>query len=362
MVVNLRSVWGGRRVFLTGHTGFKGSWMSLWLSALGAKVTGYSLTPPTTPSLFELANVADGMDSVIGDIRDLAAMEAAFQRARPEVVIHMAAQPLVRASYGDPLGTYSTNVMGTANLLDVVRRSTGVKAVVAITSDKCYENREQIWGYREHDPMGGHDPYSNSKGCSELVVSAFRDSYFKKAESSVALASVRAGNVIGGGDWAMDRLVPDAVRAFMDGRPLEIRNPGAVRPWQHVLEPLYGYLLLAGLLLGDNGADFAEGWNFGPGSDSNQPVSSIVDAAVASWGDGAAWRQVGDPAGLHEAHFLHLDCTKSKVRLGWTPVYDYRRAVALTVEWFKAYQAGADMRAVTLRQIDAYMSQSGQAL
>jgi CDP-glucose 4,6-dehydratase len=359
VAVTLEEAWQGRRVFLTGHTGFKGSWLSLWLARLGATVTGYALAPPTIPNLFDLADVASAVGSMSGDIRDLAAFEAAFRDARPEIVIHMAAQPLVRASYHDPLGTYSTNVMGTANLLDIVRRSTGVRAVIIVTSDKSYANREQIWGYREFDPMGGHDPYSSSKGCAELVTSAFRDSYFNPArfaEHGVAVASVRAGNVIGGGDWATDRLVADAIRAFLERRSVEIRNPSAIRPWQHVLEPLHGYLCLGAALLGERAADFAQAWNFGPGSDGNQPVAAIVDVLTDCWGDGAAWSQVGDRAGLHEAHHLHLDCTKAKLLLGWQSVYHYRKAVALTVDWFKAFAAGADMRSVTMQQLEGYMA------
>ncbi|WP_145748154.1 CDP-glucose 4,6-dehydratase [Nitrospirillum amazonense] len=353
------TAWRGRRVLLTGHTGFKGSWMSLWLAGLGARVTGFSLAPPTEPNLFSLVGAAADVDSVIGDIRDLPALEAAVARARPEIIIHMAAQSVVRASYTDPLTTYSTNVMGTANLLDVARRCPDVQAILVVTSDKCYENREQIWAYREHDRMGGHDPYSNSKGCAELVVAAFRDSYFRKA--GVAVATARAGNVIGGGDWTADRLVPDAMRAFLARRTLDIRNPIAVRPWQHVLEPLQGYLLLGARLLGDEAGAYAGGWNFGPGHDSNQPVSDVVDALAACWGGGATWRQVGDPADLHEATLLHLDSTKANIKLGWTPVHTYKTAVALTVDWFKAYEAGADLRAITQAQIEAYMNHHPRA-
>ncbi|WP_421697807.1 CDP-glucose 4,6-dehydratase [Ancylobacter sp.] len=350
--MSLDPAWRGRRVLLTGHTGFKGAWLGLWLEQLGAIVTGFALEPPTEPSLFAHLSHARTLDSIIGDIRDLAAVEAAFERAAPEVVIHMAAQSLVRPSYDDPLRTYSTNVMGTANVLDVIRRRGGVRAAVIVTSDKCYENREQIWAYRETDPMGGHDPYSNSKGCAELVTQAFRASYFKAGGTAVATA--RAGNVIGGGDWAVDRLVPDAVRAFGQGRVLAVRNPAALRPWQHVLEPLFGYLILAEALLGPRAADFAQAWNFGPATDSEVPVSSLADELVRRWGEGAAWRVEGDTTGLHEARTLALDCTKARTQLRWQPALDLGEAVALTVDWFKACQAGADMRAFTLAQIDAY--------
>ena len=255
--------WAGKRVFLTGHTGFKGSWLSLWLQTMGAKVTGFALAPPTSPSLFEAARVADGMTSIIGDIRDAAALKDALVAADSEIVLHMAAQPLVRASYDDPVGTYATNVMGTVHLLEAVRAAASVRACVVVTTDKCYENREWAWGYREDEPMGGFDPYSNSKGCSELVTSAYRRSFFQ--HSGIALGSARAGNVIGGGDWAADRLVPDILRAFEQNKPVVIRNPNATRPWQHVLEPLSGYLVLAERLYND-GQAFAEGWNFGPHS------------------------------------------------------------------------------------------------
>ncbi|MBB5753948.1 CDP-glucose 4,6-dehydratase [Prosthecomicrobium pneumaticum] len=344
--------WRDRRVLVTGHTGFKGAWLILWLERLGARVTGFALPPATQPSLFDLVARGGTAESLTGDVRDLAAVEAAFGRAEPELVFHLAAQSLVRPSYADPLGTYATNVMGTAHVLDAARRRGGVRAVIVVTSDKCYENREQIRAYREGDAMGGHDPYSSSKGCAELVVAAYRASYF--ADGSTAVASARAGNVIGGGDWSAERLVPDAIRAFTAGRALELRRPEAVRPWQHVLDPLAGYLRLAELLLGPRGRDFAQAWNFGPAAGGEAPVSVVADALAAHWGEGAAWRSAGDPAGPHEAGLLALDSAKARARLGWKSAFGLDEAVARTVDWFKAYRAGADMRAFTLDQIAAH--------
>jgi len=290
-VENVVKFWSGRRVFLTGHTGFKGGWLALWLGKLGAQVTGYSLEPPTKPSLFELARVAESARSVIADVRDIAKLEQTMAAARPEVVFHLAAQSLVRQSYTDPVGTYATNVVGTANVLDIVRRTRSVKAVVNVTSDKCYENRESASGYRESDRLGGHDPYSNSKACAELVTQAFRDSFFAPGNSTgsrVALASARAGNVIGGGDWATDRLLPDFVRAILEKRPVRIRHPEAVRPWQHVLDPLAGYLRLAERLAVE-GERWAEGWNFGPEESDARNVRWMVERLTQLWGDGASW-------------------------------------------------------------------------
>jgi len=279
--------WKSKKVLITGHTGFKGSWLALWLQNLGANVTGYSLQPPTNPNLFEIAHVADKMNSIIGDVRDLKHLISCFAENRPEIIIHMAAQSLVRTSYDDPVETYSTNVMGTVNVLEAVRHTDSVKVIIIVTSDKCYENKEWLWGYRENEPMGGHDPYSNSKGCAELVTSAYRNSYFH-VKSSVAVASTRAGNVIGGGDWAQDRLIPDIVNAFMEKRPVMIRNPNAIRPWQHVLEPLHGYLMLAERLW-DKGHTFAEGWNFGPNEQDAKPVSYVVERLAQLWGKDASW-------------------------------------------------------------------------
>ena len=347
--------WAGKRVFLTGHTGFKGSWLSLWLQSMGANVTGFALLPPTTPSLFEVAHVADGMQSIMGDVRDLVSLQKAMDDAKPEVVIHMAAQALVRHSYDNPVETYSTNVMGTVHLLEAVRGTPSVKAVVNVTSDKCYENREWVWGYRENEPMGGFDPYSNSKGCAELVTSAYRNSYFhpeKYKEHGVAIATGRAGNVIGGGDWAEDRLIPDVMRAIAQGRPVRIRNPHSTRPWQHVLEPLSGYLLLAQGLF-EQGSAFAEGWNFGPNDDDTRPVSWVLEQLIQSWGDGVSWSH-DEGKHPHESHCLKLDCAKAKSRLGWQPKWHLKTALDKVVDWQKQYVQGADMKAVTLSQINDY--------
>jgi CDP-glucose 4,6-dehydratase len=362
----------GKKVLITGHTGFKGSWLSLWLQSLGAQVVGFALAPPSNPSLFEVANVGAGMTSIIGDIRDLAHLRAVFAEHQPEIVIHMAAQALVRYSYVEPVETYSTNVMGTVNLLEAVRMTPGVKAVVNVTSDKCYENREWAWGYRENEPMGGFDPYSNSKGCAELVTAAYRQSFFQQStinstSSTInnqpstasiihqplpALASARAGNVIGGGDWAEDRLIPDIMRAISAGRPVNIRNPHAIRPWQHVLEPLSGYLLLAQKLY-EEGAAFAEGWNFGPNDEDARPVQWIVEQLTQAWGEGASW-VVDSGNHPHEAHYLKLDCSKARAQLNWHPGWHLDETLGKIVAWQRAYQNKKDMREITLQQISAY--------
>ena len=350
-----RSFWNGRRVFLTGHTGFKGSWLSLWLQALGANATGYALDPPTQPSLFELAGVARALRSIRGDIRDFSGLKTALADARPEVIIHMAAQSVVRRGYEDPVETYSSNVMGTVHLLEAVRQLKHPAVIVNVTSDKCYMNREWVWGYREDEPMGGRDPYSSSKGCAELVTTAFRESFFPAAyfeKHGVALASARAGNAIGGGDWTSDQLIPDIVTAFVAGRPCLIRNPSAIRPWQFVLEPLRGYLTLAERLLQDP-SRFAAGWNFGPVDSDAKPVCWIADQLARSWGDHASW--VHD-SGVHprEAHFLKLDASKSKACLDWYPVVPLEQALDWIVEWYRAFQVGEDLRARTLAQIERY--------
>ncbi len=357
--------WRERKVFVTGHTGFKGSWLALWLQTLGARIVGYSLAEPTSdPSLFKLSHAAEGMESLTGDVRDLEALTRAVSDSRAEVVFHMAAQSLVRRSYADPAGTYATNVAGTVNLLEAVRRAGGVRAVVVVTSDKCYENREWVWGYRETDRLGGHDPYSNSKACAELVTDAYRRSFFAdgataSSSSSIAtaVASARAGNVIGGGDWAEDRLLPDIFRAVAAGREVVIRNPDAVRPWQHVLEPLAGYLLLAERLCGDDGARFAEAWNFGPREEDARPVAWVVERLTELWGESAPVRtRDASAANPHEARYLKLDCSKARALLGWRPRWTIDEALAATVEWYRAQHAGADARRLVLGQIEAYQN------
>ena len=349
------SFWKGKRVLLTGHTGFKGGWLSLWLQSLGAEVVGYALAPPTEPSLFEVAAVARGMTSIISDIRDLEKLKTVFAQHQPQIVIHMAAQPLVRYSYIEPVETYSTNVMGTINLLEAVRATASVKAVINVTSDKCYENREWLWGYREYEAMGGHDPYSNSKGCAELVTAAYRNSYFRSGrhkEHVVAIASARAGNVIGGGDWAEDRLIPDIMQAISQGKPVRIRNPHAIRPWQHVLEPLSGYLILAEKLY-EEGSAYAEPWNFGPNVEDSKPVRAIVEALTVSWGEAATWVIDGNEH-PHEAHYLKLDCSKARMRLNWRPRWRLDEALDAIVAWNRDYLAGKNMHQVTLQQIGDY--------
>lgn len=352
-----QAFWKGKRVLLTGHTGFKGSWLSLWLQSMGAEVIGYALAPSTSPSLFEVAEVGKGMTSLEGDIRDLEHLRTVFTKHQPEIVIHMAAQALVRYSYIEPVETYSTNVMGTVNLLEAVRSTGGVKAVVNVTSDKCYENREWAWGYRENEAMGGYDPYSNSKGCAELVTAAYRNSYFhpeKYNEHGVAIGSGRAGNVIGGGDWAEDRLIPDMMRAITNGQSVNIRIPHSIRPWQHVLEPLSGYLLLAQKLY-EEGSEFAEGWNFGPNDDDAKPVQWILDTLTKSWGEGASWKLDGGNH-PHEAHYLKLDCSKAKLRLNWHPRWSLATAIDQICVWHKAHLAGADMQAMCHYQIQQYQA------
>ena len=347
--------WRGRRVFLTGHTGFKGGWLALWLQQLGAELTGYALDPPTNPSLFVKADVTRGMHSVIGDVRDSEKLELSMQMAMPEVVFHLAAQPLVRQSYVDPVGTYQTNVMGTMHLLEAVRKTPSVRAVVVITTDKCYENREWIWPYRESDPLGGYDPYSSSKACAELVTGSWRASFFnpaQHAEHGVAVASARAGNVIGGGDWASDRLIADIIRAFSAGKTLAIRNPSATRPWQHVLEPLRGYLTLAERLV-TSGAQYASAWNFGPQYTDARPVEWIVRYLSAKWGGKAKW-DLDAQQHVHEAQMLKLDWSKAQAELGWQPTLTLPDALDYTLTWYQQEAAGADARTLCAAQIASY--------
>jgi CDP-glucose 4,6-dehydratase len=351
-VEKLVSFWRARRVFITGHTGFKGGWLSLWLQSLGADVTGYALDPPSTPSLFEAARVGDGITSVIGNLDDRPALRRALAQARPEIVFHLAAQPLVHAGYDDPVETYRTNVLGTVHLLDALRRMQGVHAVVNVTTDKCYENRDWPWGYRETDALGGFDPYSSSKACSELATDSFRSAFFpphRYSDHGVALATARAGNVLGGGDWGRDRLVPDVIRAINDGQAVRIRRPDAIRPWQHVLEPISGYMTLAERLCLD-GPSFTGGWNFGPVDADAQPVRWIVENLVQLWGPPAHW-ELDTRSHPHEARFLRLDCSKAAAELGWRPRLRLAQGLEWLVEWHRAHAAGADVRALCLDQI-----------
>ncbi len=349
------SFWKNKRVFLTGHTGFKGSWLSMWLHSMGANVTGYALAPPTEPSLFNEAKVDKLVNSIIGDIRDADALGKAMQEANPEIVIHMAAQPLVIESYKNPVETYSTNVMGTVYLFESVRNCSSVKAVINVTTDKCYENKEWVWGYRENEPLGGYDPYSNSKACSELVTTSYRSSFFNPTNyenHGVAVASARAGNVIGGGDWAANRLIPDCINSLINNTPIIIRNPNAIRPWQHVLEPLSGYLLLAENLY-NHGTKYGEAWNFGPNDEDTKPVEWIVQKMVEKW-DGQASYLVDSGDRLHEARYLKLDCSKAKQELGWQSHWNLSMTIERILEWNKSYQCKEDLYDVCLKQIQEY--------
>jgi len=350
--------WQGKKVFLTGHTGFKGSWLSLWLQSLGAELAGYALIPPTNPSLFEQARVAEGMQSKIGDIRNLEQLQTEMQKSQPEIIFHLAAQPLVRYSYMNPLETYSTNVMGTVNLLEAIRNTASVKSVVMVTTDKCYENREWVWPYRENEAMGGHDPYSSSKACAELVAAAYRSSYFNPAEykrHGVGIATARAGNVIGGGDWSKDRLIPDILNAINLSAPIQLRNPNAIRPWQHVLEPLRGYLTLAEKLYGD-GENFSEAWNFGP-----EQIDSISALEIAKWlisisGSQSTVELTGNANQPHEAGLLKLDISKAKSTLLWQPKISIGESLGLVWSWEESRRTGVDMKVTTQSQITNYQA------
>ncbi len=343
--------WNGKKVFITGHTGFKGSWLSLWLQEMGAFVKGYALEPNTTPNLFTQANVGSNMDSEIGDITDLNLVTESMKSFNPEVVIHMAAQPLVRFSYQEPALTYATNVMGTVNVLEAARKCSNLKAIVSVTTDKCYENKEWAWGYRENESMGGHDPYSSSKGCAELVTAAYRKSFFND-ENSAFLASARAGNVIGGGDWSDDRLIPDILRAFEKNEPVVVRNPLSTRPWQHVLEPISGYLVLAQHLY-EEGSNVAEGWNFGPKDEDCKPVSWILDRMVTNWGNGASW-ELDINNNPHEAGYLKLDCSKAAMRLNWYPKWNLEYTLESIINWHQHYLGQKNIQELCLLEIAKY--------
>jgi len=352
----------GKNVLITGHTGFKGSWLTLWLGSLGARVTGYSLDPPTDPNLFDLLGLSGMMQHLSGDIADSGRLGKVIADQKPDIIFHLAAQSLVRKSYDHPRYTYETNIMGTVNVLEAVRSSLSSCAVINVTSDKCYENREWVYGYRENDPMGGHDPYSSSKACSELVTAAYRRSFFNPRDFGrthrVSLSSVRAGNVIGGGDWAADRLVPDCIRSLLKGEKIVIRNPGSVRPWQHVLDPLRGYLMLARKLF-EEGAGYAEGWNFGPEDHDVRTVEWLVKRICSKWGQGAGYvTDAGEH--VHEAHYLKLDCSNARARLGWSPLWDIQKAVDSVVEWTGAYRKGEDIQALCLKQIDEFTATAAQ--
>lgn len=350
-----RNFWCKKRVFLTGHTGFKGSWLSLWLQSMGADVYGYALDVTTSPALFLEANVAVGMRGhTIGDIRNYAFLKRAIEESSPEIIFHMAAQPLVRYSYEEPIETYATNVMGTVHLFQAICELGGAKAIVNVTTDKCYENREWLWGYREDEPLGGFDPYSSSKACSELVTSAYRRSFFQNdKQGGAALASARAGNVIGGGDWALDRLIPDILRAFQCGGEVNIRNPSSVRPWQHVLEPLSGYLILAQRLY-EHGQGFAESWNFGPSEEDARSVEWIVEKMTHLWGRGASWNVNQTHDQPHEATYLKLDISKAGGKLDWRPRWSLDKALERTIEWHRDFVDGGNVRAKCLQQILEY--------
>lgn len=349
--------WKGKKVFLTGHTGFKGAWLSIWLDQMGADVTGFSLPPPTDPSLFALSGIGKHVHSILGDIRDLKHLSTAITQAEPEIIIHLAAQSLVVYSHSNPVDTYSTNVMGTVNLLDSLRSNESVKAAIIVTSDKCYKNQEWPWGYRENDPLGGFDPYSNSKVCAELITDSYRRAFFssgKTGKHQLSLASVRAGNVIAGGDWASNRLVPDVMNGLMERKTISIRNPESVRPWQHVLEPLDGYLTLAEKLYSE-GTRYAEGWNFGPSEGDTKTVTELTSYLCSLWGNDATWEETPlmEP---RETNFLRLDCSKSRLNLGWKPKLTLEETLNWIIEWYKCYHEKGDIFKITSKQIARYQS------
>lgn len=353
--------WSQQKVLITGHTGFKGGWLAHWLSGMGAEIAGVALPPDHSPSLFDAARIGEKVESHIGDIAIPSTVDTVIDSFRPDIIFHLAAQPLVRYSYAEPVETYRTNLMGAVNVLESTRNAGTVKAVVVITSDKCYENKEWVWGYRETDEVGGSDPYSSSKGCVELITSSYRRSYFSAEtykEHGTAVASVRAGNVIGGGNWSEDRLLPDIIRAFENNEPVEIRSPNATRPWQHVLEPLSGYALLAEKLVTSEGR-YAEGWNFGPDEHNNKSVGWIVKKAAELWGEDAQWRITGSENQPHEATLLQLDCSKAKTWLGWYPVWSIEESVSRVIEWHKASNSGEDMAAYMNAEIAAYIEAAG---
>lgn len=342
--------WKNKKVLITGHTGFKGSWLSLWLQSLQANVIGYALEPPTSTNLFVETGVAKGMMDVRGDVRNYHALHDVIKDHQPEIIIHMAAQSLVRYSYSHPVETYATNVMGTVNLLEAVRHSSTVRAVVNVTTDKCYENKEWNWGYRENEPLGGFDPYSNSKACSELVTDSYRNAFFQHLP--IGLATARAGNVIGGGDWAQDRIIPDLIQSCIENKNLKIRYPKAIRPWQHVLEPLSGYLQLAQCLY-ENPKNYSQAWNFGPSDADSRSVEWIADHVLALWGGQNKWEQEEAPQ-AHEAGYLKLDCAKAEAKLGWKPRWNIHQTLNETLAWYRAYYEKQAMREVTLNQIKKY--------
>ncbi len=358
---SLNNFYKSKRVLITGHTGFKGGWLSLWLAKLGAQVIGYAKEPPTSPSLFEVCNIADKVTSIIGDVKDIENLGNVFEKYQPEIVFHMAAQALVRYSYKEPVETFETNVMGTVNVLEGCRHSKTVRAIVNITSDKCYENQESRQGYIEGDMLGGYDPYSSSKAAAELVTGAYLQSFFNPEDHNsheIGLASARAGNVIGGGDWADDRIIPDCIKAFMNKKEVVIRSPDAVRPWQHVMEPLYGYLLLGQHLYSD-GSNFSGAWNFGPEDENLKPVKWILDQMIDSWGEDSSWT-INEGENPHETNYLKLDSSKAKSRLGWYPKWDIDRSLKKTIEWYKSYKNGENMLNITTNHLNDYEKTIGQ--